>query len=221
MATTLLQGVNGVLKRVGLVAGDDGELASLTDSARQHFIDTTVDAWNDTIDEFFRRIGKPRPNAMAESTVTLVTSDRDYALASDLTKLLWPLLDETNGRYIFEYGPGYEHLVAVQNFPANHTGLPSFGTIRPTDGQLYLDTIPTSDENGLVYKYRYQKDTVLAAFDDTMPFADVVARALEPGVAEKWKEINRKNFSTEQFDNAIARAANYARTGAQRDTWWS
>jgi len=219
MTTTLLQGVNGVLKRVGKIAGDAGELTSLTDSPRQHFVDTAVDAWNDTLDEFFRLIGRARPNVLSENTITLATGDRDYALQTNLTKLFWPLLDETNGQYIVEFPPGYEALVAQQPFPANHTGLPYNGVIRPTDGELYLDAIPTSEENGRIYKYRYQKDTLLSLAADTMPVSDIVARRLEPAAVEIWRRMNRENFSESEFERALGNAASYIRTEAQPATW--
>ncbi|MFQ5623745.1 MAG: hypothetical protein ACE5FS_10150 [Paracoccaceae bacterium] len=184
MAKTLLNGVNEVFKRIKLIQGDAAALTSLTDSARQHSIDLAIQIWNEVVDEIYDTSGAIRPNGLAENTITLATSDRDYALQSDVNKLLFPLLDETNGRKIFEYEGGYLAMVQEQIVPANWTGLPLYGTIRPTDGELYLDRIPTSDENGLVYKYRYLKDMELSVAADTFPFGDVVFRSLVPVVAE-------------------------------------
>lgn len=217
--TTLLQGINDVLRRVGKIAGDAGELASLTDSPRQHYVDTAVDAWNDCNLDFFRKIDRPRPNILAEDTITLVTGDRDYALASDLSIFMWPLHDETNGQYIVEFPSGYHAMTISQPFPANETGLPISGAIRPTDGQLYLDAIPTADENGRVYKYRYRKGVVATAAADVLPYRDEVATALVGAVAEYWRRENRENADDSKIDASMARAAYYIRTMPQSETW--
>lgn len=189
---TLLQGVNAVLKRAKLIQGDSGELATLTDSPRQVWIDQIVQIWNEVIEEVYSISDIPLPQELAEATITLVTNDRDYALASFNT-LHWPFLDETNGQFIYKYPGTYLDLVNDQPIPANYTGLPLFGIIRPTDEQLYLDRIPTSVENGLQYKYRYDKDVSLSLATDTFPFKDEVYRALIPVVVGLMKAENRKD----------------------------
>ena len=42
MTKTLLNGVNDLLKRVKVIAGDTGTLSTLTDSAKQAYIDTAI-----------------------------------------------------------------------------------------------------------------------------------------------------------------------------------
>lgn len=209
MAKTLLNGVNEVLERLGIIQGDTAVLTSLTDSSRQMVINFTVDAWNEAIDALYAMSATPKPNELAENTITLATSDRDYALQTDVNQLYFPLLDETNGRYIEEYKKGYFHLVSSQSVPANYTGLPTYACIRPTDGQLYLDSIPTSNENGLVYKYRYDKELVLSAYTDTVPFKDVVFRQMVRAVAEIVNRELNKTFSEAIYNTAMATASRY------------
>src|SRR3990167_4966403 len=165
---TLLNGVNEVLKRAKLIQGDAGALTSLTDSARQLWVDTIIQCWNEVVGELYRETGTPVPTMIAEGTITLATNDRDYALAGGAGNdvLYFPLVDETNGQYIYEYSGGWMKLRQDQAIPADYTGLPNYGAIDPTDGELYLDRIPTATENGLVYKYRYQKDGVLDSAAD-------------------------------------------------------
>ena len=205
MSKTLLNGVNEVLKKAKLIQGDSGSLSTLTDSPRQVWVDNAVQAWNETIEELFSVTGKPMPSELAESTITLVTNDRDYALASDLVSLHWPLLDETYGQYIEE--SEYLRLVASQPIPADFTGLPLYGAIRPTDGQLYLDRIPTASENGLVYKYRYDKDISLSTAAATFPFSDTVFRSLVPAVTEIFNLYHRREFSEAVYTVSMGRAA--------------
>lgn len=219
MAKTLLEGVNDVLKRVRIIRGQVGELSTLTDSGRQGWIDLATQAWNESVEQLYETAEVPLPSELGEATITLATGDRDYALASGLNVLRFPLLDETNGQVIREYPGGYITLVNEQIFPASYTGLPYFGAIRPTDGELYLDRIPTADENGNVYKYRYDKDVSLALAADTFPFSDAVYRAMVPVVAEVWKREERKEFDDDMYRQNMGRASRLLRQQPMRTSW--
>lgn len=219
MAKTLLNGVNDVLKRVNIITGDSGELASLTNSGKQTFIDLAIQVWNEAIDELYTTAETPKPNELAESTITLATSTREYTLASDLVQLRFPLQDETNGRYLSEYPGGYTALVSDQDIPGNYTGQPYYAAIRETDGKLYVDRQPTSNENGQVYKYRYDKELALTVAGSTVPFKDVVYRAMVPAVAELWKRDQRNSFDEAYYRLSIGRAARLLTQKQQRDSW--
>ena len=175
---TLLNGVNAVLRRVNILTGDTGELDSLTSSPRQVFIDTAIQVWNEATIQLYSSTSGALPTSITEATITLANGDRDYALASDLVRIYWPLQDETNGREIEQYPGGYMQMVNDQEIPTNYTGIPYYGVIRPTDGLLYLDAIPQATEAGLVYKYRYDKSLVLDTATDTFPFSDQVFQAM-------------------------------------------
>lgn len=209
MVKTLLQGVNDVFKSVGLISGSQGELTSLTDSARQRYVDLVVQKWNESIEELYATMDQPMPQELQEDTITLVDGDRDYALATDLNLLHFPLIDETNNQFIFEYNGTYLDLVADQINPDDFTGLPHFGVIRPIDGQLYLERAPTSNEAGRIYKYRYDRDISLSLAADTFPFTDVTFRAMVPAVAQLWMRDERNNFDSGIFQASIGRAARY------------
>lgn len=216
---TLLNGINDVLKKTGIIQGSSGELSSLTDTGKQPYIDAAILAWNEVVDEMFATAGKPMPNILAEATITLATNDRDYALASDFIQIYFPLVNKTTGLRIQEYPGGYLQLFQDQLVPNNYTGTPQFGTIRPTDGQLYLDRIPTATENGDVYKYRYEKDSVLDEAADTMPFNDKVYRALVPAVAEIWSEKQKRTMNGDIFSASFSRACRYLSGMAPRTSW--
>lgn len=207
MAKTLLSGVNDVLKRVQVIQGDSGALASLTDSGRQGFIDLAVQTWNEAVEKLYETSRLPVPQELAENTITLASGDRDYALQSDLVMLRWPLIDETNGRVIEEFKGGYMALVNSQLRPSNFTGIPYAAAIRPTDGELYLDRIPQAEQVGLVYKYRYDKDVSLSLAADTFPFTDAVYRAMIPAVAEMWKKERHREFDFALYNEQLAIAS--------------
>lgn len=223
MAKTLLQGVNDVFKRLNLIAGDSGELSSLTDSARQQWIDVAVQVWNEALEELYSTAEMSFPQELAENTITLVTDDRDYALETDLAQLVEQqgvyFVDETNNHFIFKYAGTYEDLVIDQVDPSTFVGLPSFAVIRPTDGQAYMDRIPTAEENGRVYKYRYHKDVSLSAAANTFPFTDTVYRAMIPAVSQLWLRDQRNTFDGEIFVASMGRASRLLGTITHRDSW--
>lgn len=207
---TLLNGVNEVLKKAKLIQGDSGSLTTLTDSPRQIWVDSAVQAWNEAIEELYTTIEEPLPEVLAEATITLANGDRDYAL-NVYNTLYWPFLDETNGQYIYEFNGSYLDMVNSQTVPADYTGLPLYGVIRPTDGQVYLDRIPSATEVGLIYKYRYMKDFSVSTAAATFPFKDSVFRAMVPAVAELFNLIHKHEFQEGIYRMNIARAARLVR----------
>lgn len=206
MAKTLLECVNEVLKRVKIIAGDSGELSSLTDSARQSPIDVAVQVINEGIDDLYSTAQMARPSVQAESTITLAQGTRNYSLASDLVRLRWPMIDKTNTQWLSEYPGGYNAML-LGDPEQDDTGLPYYGAIRPTDGQLYLDRAPTSVEAGRVYTYQYDKDVSVDDAADTVPFSDVVFRAMVPVWAQLWKRDMRGDFDGDLYRLNVGRAA--------------
>jgi hypothetical protein len=217
MAKTLLNGVNEILKRSAIIAGDAGELASLTDSARQVSIDHAVQVINECIDELFSSSNIPLPNEQAESTITL-TATRAYTLASDLSQMRWPLIDKTNNQYIYEYSGGYNGLLMIDP-EQDDTGMPVFASIRPTDGKLHLDREPSADYIGNVYTYQYDKDTGLSAATDTMPFGDPVFRAMVPAWVQLFKRDRRGEFDQSLYLLNVGRAARLLTQKQMRTSW--
>lgn len=218
MAKTLLQATNEVLKRVSVIDADGGELTSLTDSARQVWIDCAIQCWNEAIDELYSLIEEPLPTRFTEATITLATGDRDYALAA-ASRIFFPFREPTNGYRIEEYVGGYQRLVDQQLVPADYTGRPLFGCIRPSDGYLYLDRIPTAAENGLVYTYGYETSAGLSVASDTVPFEDGVFRAMVPAVAALWSREQKRNYDAEMVSMSLSRAARLLRRLPARQSW--
>lgn len=216
---TLLDGVNEVLKRVSVIQGDTTALSSLTSSGIQPYVDLAVQVWNEGIEELYSQIDKPMPKELASSTITLVADDRDYTLATDLVQLHWPFHDQTNGNYIYEYAGGYLGLLHAQPIPSDYTGIPVFGAIRPSDGEIYLDALPTADEAGDIYTYEYDKDVSLSAATDTFPFSDPTYRAMVPAVVQLWRASRENQFDSALHKRSMGRAARYLSQQQQRESW--
>lgn len=221
MAKSLLNGVNEVLKKTKILDSDAGLLTSLTDSGRQTFVDCAVQALNEAVDDLYSTSKISKPNMLAEATITLVTADRDYALNASMILLRreYHLIDETNDHIIPILGEdGYWNTV-YNDLGQDDTGLPSFAALRPTDGQLVFDRLPTAAENGRIYKYRYDTDLELVAFDDEFPFNNMVFRAIVPAAAELWKMHQQQEFLTPVYRASMARAARYLRGTPPRSSW--
>jgi hypothetical protein len=206
MAKTLLNAVNEVLKRVGIVHGDSGELTALSSTARQRSIDIAIQVINEGIDELYKACERPLPKVQAESTITLAAGDRDYALATDLVTLKWPFIDKTNNQYLYKMPGGYNALLLLDP-EQDDTGLPHFAAISPVDGELNLDRAPTSVEAGRIYTYQYDKDLVLTVAADQVPFGDMVFRAMVPVWVQLWRRDQQKEFDGELFRLNLGRAA--------------
>lgn len=219
MAYTLLNAVNATLKRVKIITGVNGALTSLTDSPRQTFIDQTVQIINESIHELYSESELPQPNQSASSTITLASGQREYDLPVDLEQIRYPLIDQTHGKYIFEYPGGFEKMRVDQLIPGNFKGIPIYACINPTNDMLRLNTIPQATDAGLVYDLLYDARHSLSLAGDTFPFSDTVVDSLVPAWAERWKREQRNAFDKEAHDEAFGRAMRYLNQTPLRRKW--
>ena len=218
MSKTLLDGVNDLLDRVGIVDAN-GPLASLTIQGKQLFIDLAVQVWNETVDDACNMMGIPHIGEPTTSSITLVAGTREYDLPTDLVQIRWPLLDETNGHWINEYCGGYEQMRIDQNILTDWTGLPYAACISPVNGKLRMERTPTSAEAGAVYSLLYDKDLVMDSATDTFPFSDATYRAMLPVVTEAWERRKRNDFDLEEHKKQLSRALLFANKVNRRTHW--
>ena len=218
MAKTLIDGVNEILKRVNVNAGDAAALTTLVDSSRQHPIDISVQIINEGIDELYSKSHVSLPKSQGESTITLIAAQRSYDLATDLVELLYPLRDKTNTQYLYEYAGGYNMLLDLDP-EQNDTGLPTWGVISPVDGKLFLDRAPTANEAGRVYTYQYEKDLALSASSDAMPFSNACFRAMVPAWVQLYKREMKNEFDKPLYETSIGRASRLVTELRQRDSY--
>jgi len=208
---TLLDGVNDALTMGRLIQGQDQRFTSLTSSQYQNEIDNMVIAINQVIGHIYDTESL-QPDKEAEGTVTLVTSTREYTFPADYESMVSDtLLNVSDGYQIFRYPGTYEHLLQSQLTPSSYTGRPFYWTINPTNGNLYLDTLPTVEDNGIVYRYLYEKSISLEAFDDTFPFSDEVYKILVPSFKEYWQSDAKDKFNETFFISSTLRAVDKIR----------
>lgn len=203
---TLLDAVNQILLRVNVIAGNAGVLTSLTDSARQHDIDVSVQVINEGIDELYSASGKTLPGEGAESTLTLATGTREYTLASDVVVLHFPMIDRTNTQYLFQWESSYDDFLLLDPQQL-YTGLPRWGMISPITNKLRVDRAPDAGSNGKIYTYEYDKNLAMATATDLVPFDDITFRAMVPTWVQLYKREMRNEFDAALYQTNIGRAS--------------
>jgi hypothetical protein len=216
MSHTLLDAVNETLKRVNVIAGNAGLLSSLTSSSLQHNIDISIQVINEGIDELFQSSNKSLPLEQKEATITLATGVREYALASDLITLMWPMIDRVNTQYLWYYDEGYNNLLLLDPQQA-YTGLPIWGVISPITGLLRVDRAPDAQSNGKTYFYEYERNLALAVVTDTVPFNDATFRAMVPCWVQLYKREMRNEFDQALFQQSIGRASRFVTEEKMRE----
>lgn len=219
MATTLLNGVNDVLKKLSVISGDAQALTTLTDPAKQVTVDAVVMKINEAIDELYERSRVSRPKGAATSTVTLADATREYDLPADLVQVRFPLVDQTNGNWLEEYPGGYDQMWRDQLQPDNYTGQPTFAAINPVNGKLRMDTTPSAFEAGRAYELLYDKDTSLSLATDEMPFSDAVWRALRDTVAQLARRQLQNDYDDAVANRGFARASKLLRQTERPASW--
>ena len=208
MATTLtfLAAVNATLKRVQMIEGASGELTTFTDSARQTSVDIMLDVWNEVLDELFK-LSEDFEGEIAESSFTLVADKIDYSLATDYVRMIGNPVEPTNVYVLTPYPGGYKQLRIDQPDRTDFTGSPRHWVVSPLDGDLEIDSTPTSEEAGDIYTYMYEKGIDLAATGDTFPFDDEIVRSLYAAVAQAWSRERNQQFDEGIYLASMARAA--------------
>lgn len=225
MPYSFLQVVNKVLRETREIAGDQSELTSFNDSARQARINVARQSWIKAIQELFDLDGTPVPEESKTATITLVEGTalndwgRVYTLPTDLIIVRFPLINESNGYTIKEYCGGFEAMRKEQLQPRNYKGRPEFGCIDPEGGQLRVDVDPDSSAAGLEYVLYY--DRYIKPFHefDTLPFDDNVADAMVDVVAQLYNRKMKQTFDIGAYNESFARAARQLSREQVRDRW--
>ena len=190
--TTYLTAVNDTLRRVGVIAGDASVLTTFTDTQRQREVDIVLQVWNEIVHELYD-LGSLQ-GEVADGSITLVTDTDNYAVETDFEQMagatyLTRVLVNSDGRRLTEYPGGYRQMFIDQPDRSDFTGAASYWAFNLTNNTIRLDKRPTSDENGDVFNYVYDKRLNLSATTDNMPFSDTVTEALQSVVAEIFRIV--------------------------------
>lgn len=237
MAITFLEAVNATLKRVRVIQGDAGELATSTvtstatgavatdafvDSGRQVQIDLAIQLWNEAGHIIYQK--GMFASGVASATTTLVADQREYDVPSDFERLTGKdrgervLRGATNGLILQEYPGGYSQMLADFPVASDYRGSPLAWALSPVSGKIVMQNTPTTGEENETYNWLYEKRLSLTSTmaTETLPYSDTVADALVPVVAEGWNRIMKQEFSSGNFEAGINRALSYVARATPR-----
>ena len=237
---TVLTLMNGALKRVGVIQGDAGALATdttstatglvatealLSDTARQHQVDVMLQVINEAVQGVFA-FGLLAKEA-ATGSITLSTNTREYALATDFERMAGQqygnrvLRGATDYQLLHDYPGGYAQMLADQPTASDWQGQPEYYALSPVGDNLRIDRDPTSTVNGRIYYYLYDKrvgfTTTMAT--TALPFSDTVQDNLIPVCAEMWTRAFKKDADPVNLQLSLTRALEYAGRVQHRDRW--
>ena len=187
---------NPILRDLGLDSG-----SALVSDVKQRILDYI----NEAIQEI-NILGK-WDILKSEGTITLVTSQREYSLASDadVNKIM-------SNRFYIDAEDAFVHMATSnqafqEEVIQNDTGIPlvwiPFGKDASQKDRIKIDPLPSADENDMVLTYWYtRKLTDLSADSDTTPFQEVVIRHM---VKAKYAEYDM-DFAKRDREMGLANA---------------
>lgn len=240
MATTFLAFVNDALKRVHVIQGDAGVLATSTvtstatgltatgafvDSARQVQIDLMIQCANETFQEMFR--SGLIPKVAATATFTWVSAQREYSLPSDFEGVAGETYREralrgaTNGLVIYEYPGGYARMLVDQPRATDFVGSPGGWAISPVNDTIRLDCEPATGNNGETWNLLYNRTIRFTSTSeaDALPCSAQTCDSLIPVVADHWNRAMKGIADPQELRKALGRAIANAMRVQARDSY--
>lgn len=195
---TFLEAVNRVLRHAGIIAGDDDDLSSFSDTQHANFSRKAQIAIQDELADLFA--DKVFPYESATAFITLVSGTRVYSLDSNFIRFQdrRPFLLEVDAATstgasknvkIEEYPGGEERIRRdILNY-RDVSGPPSwFYRVLSTSNQIGFYPVPDASVNGDIYRYEYERTRTVTNASDTIPligteaanaFAEAAARRFQ------------------------------------------
>jgi hypothetical protein len=201
--SSFLDAVNQVLRRDGIIRGDDDALTTFTDTTHNA---TSQIAQIAVQDEISSLISDGLLNYQHKtSTITLQTGQRSYNLAGDFISL-WGeppfFYDVVQNVHIFEWPGGENNLRQVQNDYLTVQGGPLYWYLeQTTTKKVSFFQLPDSSYNNRVYNYDYYADVNVVNSTDTLPVQNADEFNAFCGMATvRFKYLFREELRKENLD---------------------
>lgn len=189
---TFLEAINRILRVTTVMQHDDPDITSFTQN--QHA--ATISLARQAVQHVTNELTADRflyPES-ARTEITLVSGTRTYSLASDFVRfedkapwfqrLTGASGTDAQSQFLREYPGGEE--VLKKHVPAytSQTGTPQWYYFTD-DQEVGIYPVPSTDDNGKLYRYDYQKDVMPESESDSLPvqstsmgyaFVDMAAR---------------------------------------------
>ncbi len=172
---TFIDGANRLLRTAHVIKGDDDNITAFTDT--QHAADISL-AQIAIQDELVSLIAERLiPYEKTSATISLVTSTRTYALASDFIRFYGTrpsFYDSTDNTRTYEYKGGEDDLRDSDFEYKTTEGSPDFWYWdNTTTKKVAFYSVPQSSYNGRSLSYDYEKSVIVSLSTDTLPFHNV------------------------------------------------
>lgn len=224
---SFLEGVNRVLRNNTIIAHDDDDLVTFDDSQHKSSSWLARQAIQGTITEL--SADKLLPLEEAEATITMVTSQRVYSLASDFVRFsgeapFFLELDsnsESANRVINPYPGGKEALRREILDYRTQEGTPNYfyHPITSTK-QVAFYQVPDSSQNGVEYRYEYEKSVYPTEEADTLPFVnDQESHAFLDMASRRFQFLFSKQPIDDLEKDAVYRASKASLLNLLRDKY--
>lgn len=189
---TFLEAINRILRVTTVMQWDDDNITSFTQNQHAATISLARQAVQHVVNDLTTdRFLFPED---AQDHLTMVTGTRTYSLASDFVRLQgkepWfhrlegAIGTQADGRFLAKYPGGEDALKKEVPQYTHQQGTPQWYYFTD-DQEIGIYPIPESADNGAVYRYDYQKDTMPESESDSLPvyndaqgyaFVDAAAR---------------------------------------------
>jgi len=228
---TFLEAVNEIFRRNGILRGDTDAITSFSDVAHNASIQIAILSLQDEIADLIS--DRLIDNEKASSSITLVSGQRTYSLASNFVRFYGVAnfyLSDQNRR-VFEYPGGQEKLLLEIYDYQTQTGQMNWWYWEPTTSKkVGVFQVPTAAEDGQVWTYDYQKTVQVTIASDDLPLhSDDENRALVSMATRRFKYLfeDTQNAADIQailekdrgYNNAKVRLMNLIRPTKPKD-WY-
>ncbi len=167
-----ITGVNRLMRINHIIRGDDDDITTFAETQHAAHISLAQIAIQDELADLIS--DRLIPYEKTNTTLSLVTSTRTYALASDFIRFYGTapsLYDSTDNVRIYEYPGGEDRLKDNDYQYKTSEGAPTYWYWdNTTTKQVAFYNVPQSSYNGRSISYDYEKSVSVTNSTDVLPF---------------------------------------------------
>ena len=169
---TFLNGVNRLLRTNSIIKGDDDDITTFDDSQHAAFIELAQIAIQNELNGLVAE--EMIPYEKTSATISMVTSQRTYTLASDFVRFFGTrpsFYDSTDNIRRYELRGGEDQLRDADLKYATNEGNPwAWYWDSTTTKKVGFYNVPDSTYSGRSFTYDYEKSVSVTNSSDTLPF---------------------------------------------------
>lgn len=183
MTKTYVQTLSDVLRQNTMLSGNDSDITAFSDTQHQAAIQLAKIAIQSSLNQLVSE--SLIPFERTDGTITFVTDQRVYALPSDFMRFIGnkqskPFMlqldasEDSDNRYLYEYPGGLSKLEAVIPQYREDGGTPWYWyMIGGSALEVGFFHVPDLTMSGLKVRFAYEKEVMVNAEADLLPFTRV------------------------------------------------